>query len=189
MGAAEDPVSDVFPAEWPEESQADAVQSFVDTHVSSTGGSVISREDVATQADRDNNKHEHFGVILDRLEYNELAILKGNAIFADIFTVCSRKAIDDGLGEWGVRSEMRHDELCVLVLKVSCRPVGSSWDRATGIRRGNDGCGDKSSGGSSRVEVRKGIRIEKVVNETCTQLKRATGGEICGQARNGGCRW
>jgi hypothetical protein len=49
VGALQHPSGDIFATEWPEEPKADAMEGFVDAHVTSGRGSVIGREEIATK--------------------------------------------------------------------------------------------------------------------------------------------
>jgi hypothetical protein len=75
--ALKDPIGDIFAAEGPEEAEANAVQSFVNTHVTGRGGCVIGREDVTAKRQRNDDEHEHLLVVLDGLEDDELAFKQG----------------------------------------------------------------------------------------------------------------
>ncbi len=50
------------------------MEHFIDTHMSSGGGSMVGREDVAAKRSGDDNQHEELFVILDRLVDDDLAI-------------------------------------------------------------------------------------------------------------------
>jgi hypothetical protein len=64
------------------------MQRFVNTHVAGSRRSVISREDIATKRSRNNNQHEKLGIVLDRLENDQLPINESNTVLADIIAVC-----------------------------------------------------------------------------------------------------
>jgi hypothetical protein len=55
MGALQHPSCDTLAAEWAEEPKADAVNGFVDAHVTSGRGSVIGGEEIATKRQRGDN--------------------------------------------------------------------------------------------------------------------------------------
>ena len=48
MWTLEDPVLNILSALRPEETEADAVKSFVDAHVTWSGGGVVGRKDVSS---------------------------------------------------------------------------------------------------------------------------------------------
>jgi hypothetical protein len=48
---------------------------------------VVSREDVATERQGNDDEHQHFFVVLDRLENNKLAIKEGEAVLANLVSV------------------------------------------------------------------------------------------------------
>jgi hypothetical protein len=75
--ALEDPICDVLAAVRPEEAKTDTMQSFVDAHVASGWGGMVGREDVATKRERDNNQHQQFRIVLDRLKNGQFAFDKG----------------------------------------------------------------------------------------------------------------
>ena len=58
------------------------VQGFVNTHMTNRGRGMIGSENVMIEKQRDVDKHQHFLVVLDRLEDNELAIKKGEPVLA-----------------------------------------------------------------------------------------------------------
>ena len=76
MRTFEAPIGNDFATVELEEPEADAVKGFVDTHVAGRRGSMISREDVVAERKRDNNEHQHFGVVLDRLEDDQFTLNK-----------------------------------------------------------------------------------------------------------------
>jgi hypothetical protein len=79
VGALKDPSGDIFATtEWPEEAEVDAVKSFADAHVTGGGESMTIQEDVATEGQRNNNEHQEFLIVLDRLEDEKFAIAKQN---------------------------------------------------------------------------------------------------------------
>ena len=48
---------------------------------------MVGRENVATKRQRDDDKHQHFLVVLAGLEDNELVIEKREAVMVDVITV------------------------------------------------------------------------------------------------------
>jgi hypothetical protein len=96
----EAPISNDFPTMGPKEPKADVVKGFVDTHVAGGRSGMVGRENVATERNRNNDKHEHFGVVLNGLENNQFTLDKGQPIAADIIAVRRRmKRIGIGCGE------------------------------------------------------------------------------------------
>lgn len=85
----EDPIGNVFSTEGPKEPKADAVQSFVYTHVAGCGGCMISRENRTAQRSGYNNQHQQFSVILDVLKYHEAMVDDSDAVAADVIAVGS----------------------------------------------------------------------------------------------------
>jgi hypothetical protein len=84
MRTFEAPIGNDFATVGPEESEADAVKGFVDTHVAGRKGSMISRKDVAVERKRDNDEHQHFGVVLDGLKDDQFTLNERQPITADI---------------------------------------------------------------------------------------------------------
>jgi hypothetical protein len=98
----EAPIRNDFSTMRPKESKADAVKGFVDTHVAGWRGGVVGRENVAAERNRNNDKHQHFGVVLNGLEDNQFTLNKGQPIATDVIAVGGMKRIGIGWGEWGV---------------------------------------------------------------------------------------
>ena len=73
----ETPSRNDFSTMRPKESKADAVKGFVDTHVAGGRGGMVSRENVVAKRNRNNDKHQHFGVVLNGLEDNQFTLDKG----------------------------------------------------------------------------------------------------------------
>jgi hypothetical protein len=48
---------------------------------------VVSGEDVATERQGNDDEHQHFFVVLDRLEDDKLAIKEGEAVLANVVSV------------------------------------------------------------------------------------------------------
>jgi hypothetical protein len=117
--ALKDPIGDVFAAVGPKESEADAVQGFVDTHVASRGRCVVSGEDVATKRQWNYDKHQHFLVVLDGLKDNKLAIEKGQPVLADVIAVRRVDSGDIGWGEGNGGGQSVEQKLGVGVLLIS----------------------------------------------------------------------
>jgi hypothetical protein len=67
------PIGNNFPTVGPKEPETNVVKGFVDsiTNVAGRRGSIISRKDVALEQNRDNDEHQHFGVVLDWLEEDQ----------------------------------------------------------------------------------------------------------------------
>jgi hypothetical protein len=63
---------------------------------------MVGRENVAAERNRNNDKHQHFGVVLNGLEDNQFNLDKGQPIATDIIAVGWMKRIGIGCGEWGV---------------------------------------------------------------------------------------
>jgi hypothetical protein len=63
---------------------------------------VVGRENVAAERNRNNDKHQHFGVVLNGLEDNQFTLNKGQPIATDVIAVGGMKRIGIGCGEWGV---------------------------------------------------------------------------------------
>ena len=87
MRALEDPVGNIFAAERPEETKTNAMESFVDTHMAGGRGGMISRENVPTKRERNNDKHQEFFIVLDWLEDNKFAFEERQSILANVVTV------------------------------------------------------------------------------------------------------
>jgi hypothetical protein len=87
MRALKHPVGNVFATLWPEESEADAVEGLVDTHVPSGRRSVASRKDVAPKRKWDDNQHEHFLVVLHWLKHDQFALDHGDAVTTNIIAI------------------------------------------------------------------------------------------------------
>jgi hypothetical protein len=62
---------------------------------------MVGRENVAAERKRNkNDKHQHFGVVLNGLEDNQVTLDKGQPIATDIIVVGWMKRIGIGCGEW-----------------------------------------------------------------------------------------
>jgi hypothetical protein len=57
---------------------------------------MIGRENVVAERNRNNDKHQHFGVVLNRLEDNQFTLDKGQPIATNIITVGWMKRIGIG---------------------------------------------------------------------------------------------
>jgi hypothetical protein len=123
MREFEAPIGNDFVTVGPKEPEADAVKGFVDTYVTSRRGSVISREDVMPERNRDNDEHQHFGVVLYWLKDDQFTLKEGQPITADIIVVGLMKRIDIGIGEGGMRSQPLQQKFGVSVLVIRCKPV------------------------------------------------------------------
>jgi hypothetical protein len=121
--ALKNPGSDAFAAHRPKEAETDAVEGFINTHVTGRRGGMVGGEDVATQRQRDNNEHQHFGVILDGLEDDKLAIVERETVLTDIIAVSKVKGRNVSFQEWGRRRQVFKHELSVGVLLVGRGPV------------------------------------------------------------------
>ena len=123
MRTFEAPIGNDFATVELEEPEADAVKGFVDTHVAGRRGSMISREDVAAERKRDNNEHQHFGVVLDGLKDDRFTHDKGQSIVADIIAVGLMKRVDIGVREGSMRGQSLQQKFGVSILIVRCKPV------------------------------------------------------------------
>ena len=99
--ALKDPVGDVLAAQGPKETEADAVQSFVDPHMTSRGGCMVGGEDVMAKGQRDDDEHEHLLIVLNGLEDNELALKKRESVLVDVITVGSMESSEIGFRKRG----------------------------------------------------------------------------------------
>jgi hypothetical protein len=87
VGALEAPVSNIFAAMGPEEPEADAMECLVDSHVTGGGGGMVSGENVTAKRKGNNDQHQKFGVILDRLVDDQFAVDQGRAVLANVVAV------------------------------------------------------------------------------------------------------
>jgi hypothetical protein len=131
MGALEDPVGNIFATERPEETKTNAMKSFVDTHMAGGRGCMISRENVPTKRERNNDKHQEFFIVLDRLEDNKFAFEEGQAILANVVTVSGVEGRKVGFSKRRRRRESGEEEFGIRVLIVGRSPVKGGGDRAS----------------------------------------------------------
>lgn len=101
VGTAKNPLGNVLAAEGPEEAETNAMEGFVDAHVASRRGRVVGGEDITTERGWNDDKHQHFLVILDGLEDDELAIKEGESVAADVIAISVMKREDVSFGEGG----------------------------------------------------------------------------------------
>ncbi len=116
--ALKNPGSDVLAAHMPEEAEADAVEGFMNTHVTGRRGGMVGGEDVATQRQRDDDEHQHFCVVLDWLENDDLAIVERDTVLTDAIVVSKMKGRNVSCREGGRRRQAFVHELSVGVLLV-----------------------------------------------------------------------
>jgi hypothetical protein len=57
---------------------------------------MVGREKVVAERNRNNNKHQHFGVVLNGLEDNQFTLNEGQTIVTDIVMVGQMKKIGNG---------------------------------------------------------------------------------------------
>ena len=100
MGTLKNPVGNVFAGTWPEEAQPNSVQGLVDTYVAGGRRSMVGREDVTSKRQRNDDKHEEFLIVLNRLEDYKLAVEKRESVLPDVVSVRRTKSKDIGLGKW-----------------------------------------------------------------------------------------
>jgi hypothetical protein len=112
------PIGNDFTTVGPEEPEADVVKGFVDTHVAGRRSSMISRKDVAAERKRDDNEHQHFGVVLDGLKDDQFTLNKGQPIAADIIAVGLMKRVDIGVREGGMRGQSLQQKFGVRILII-----------------------------------------------------------------------
>ena len=117
------PIGNDFTTVGPEEPEADVVKGFVDTHVAGRRSSMISRKDVAAERKRDDNEHQHFGVVLDGLKDDQFTLNKGQPIAADIIAVGLMKRGDISFREGGMCGQLLQQKFGVSILIVRCEPV------------------------------------------------------------------
>jgi hypothetical protein len=48
---------------------------------------MVGKEEIATEGQRSNNKHQEFLIILDRLKYNEFAVKEGDTVLANVVAI------------------------------------------------------------------------------------------------------
>ena len=176
----EAPIGNDFPTVGPKEPETDAVKCFVDTHVADRRGSMISRKDVASEQNRDNDEHQHFGVILNWLEDDQFTLNEVHSIMTDIIAVGLMKRIDIGLGEGGIRGQPLQQKLGVYVLIIRCKPVkrrGNWLSRRDGV---NYKASDKFSGRGSSINKSKEMIIDEMIDKMGTKLERAASRKMLG---------
>ena len=84
---------------------------------------MISRKDGTAERKRDNDEHQHFGVVLDGLKDNQFTLDKGQPIAAEIIVVGLIKRVDIGVREGGMRGQSLQQKFGVSILIVRCKPV------------------------------------------------------------------
>jgi hypothetical protein len=84
---------------------------------------MVGRENVAAEQNRNNDEHQHFGVVLNGLEDKKFTLNKGRTIATDIIMVGWVKRIGIGCGERGALSQPLQHKLGVGVLVIRCKPV------------------------------------------------------------------
>ena len=157
----------------PEEPEVDAVKGFVDTHVAGRRGSMISREDVAAERKRDNNEHQHFGVVLDGLKDDRFTHDKGQSIVADIIAVGLMKRIEIGLEEGGMHGQPLQQKFDVSVLIIRCKPLKRRGNWTSRRDSVNQRASDKFSRRGSSINESKEIGINEMIDKMGTKSERA----------------
>jgi hypothetical protein len=83
----EAPVGYILATVWPEKTEADAMEGFVNPHMPGRRGCMVGGEDIASKGGGDDDEHEQFSIVLNRLENNQFAVNKGEAVATDIVAV------------------------------------------------------------------------------------------------------
>ena len=95
------------------------MQGLVDTHVAGVLRSMVGRGDVTLKRQLNDDKHDEFLIVLDRLEDYELAVEKPKSVLWDVVSVRRMKSKDIGLGKGRRRRQAIKEELGIGILLVS----------------------------------------------------------------------
>ena len=118
MRTLKNPVGDVLAGTWPEEAQPNSVQGLVDAHVAGGRRSMVGREDVTSKRQRNDDEHEEFLVVLNRLEDDELAVEKRESVLSDVVSVRRMKSKNIGLGKGRRGRQTIKEEFGIRILLV-----------------------------------------------------------------------
>jgi hypothetical protein len=171
--ALKNPGGDVFATEGPKETEADAVEGFVDAHMTGRRRCMVGGEDVAAKRQRDNDEHEHFLVVLDGLEDNKLALEKSDTVLTDIIAVRSMERRNISFREWSRRRQAGVHEFSVRVLLVSWRPVKRRWDRPRARGGADKGASNELGGRVGGIDGSKEVDVNEMVDEVGTKAEGA----------------
>jgi hypothetical protein len=123
VGTLEAPSSNVLVAVRPKEAKADAMKGFIDAHVACGGGGVISRKDVTTKGEGNDDKHQEFGVVQDGLVNNQFAINERHFVLADIIAICGMQGRAVRPGERGACGEPVKQQGSIGIIGVHRKPI------------------------------------------------------------------
>jgi len=161
------------------------VKGFVDTHVAGGRGGMVGKENVAAERNRNNDKHQHFGVVLNKLEDNQFTLNKGQTIATDVIAVGRMKRIGISCGERGALSQPLQHKLGV---GVHCNPVKRRRNWPSRRDCVNQRASDRFSGRSSSINESEKMDINEVIDEMGAKLERAAAGRTrhgVGERRGG----
>jgi hypothetical protein len=171
----EAPIGNDFPTMGSKEPKTDAVKGFVDTHVAGWKGGMVGRENVAAERNRNNDEHQHFGVVLSRLGDNQFTLNKGQPIATDIIMVGRMKRIGISCGEWGALGQPLQHKLGVGVLVIRCKPIKRRRNWPSRRDCGNHRASDKFGWRSGSIDEGEKMDINEMIDEISAKLKRAAG--------------
>jgi hypothetical protein len=169
--ALKDPIGNIFATERPKEAETDAMQSLVDTHVTSRGRGMVSREDVTTERRRDDDEHEHFLVVLNRLKNNELAVKERETVLADVVAVGSMERGDISFRKRGRRRQSGKQKTSIGVLLIGRSPIERGRNRARTGGGADEGASDKLGGRVGSVDGSEKVDIDEMVDEMRSKVE------------------
>jgi hypothetical protein len=183
MRALKNPGGDIFAAHRPEEAETDAVEGFINTHVTGRRRGMVGGEDITAQRRRDNDEHQHFRVVLNRLEHDNFAVVESETILTDIITVSVVEGRNVSFRKWSRGRQAFEHELSVGVLLISRGPVERRRNR-TGARGSVDKrASDKFGRRIGSVDRSEEVNIDEVINNMGSETERAASGQRKGVGR------
>ena len=145
VGTLKNPIGNILATVRPEESKTNPVQSLVNAHMASGRGGMVGREDVATEGQWNNDQHQHFLVVLDRLEDDKLAVQQRKAVLTNVIAVRRVEGRKIRLRDRGRGRQTLQEKLGIRVLMVGGSPIKSSRNRPGGGDGVDKGAGDEFS--------------------------------------------
>lgn len=138
---------------------------------------MVSREDVTTERQRNDDKHQHLFVVLDGLEDDELAVEEGEAVLADVVAVGIVEGRDVRLRKRRGRGQTVEQDFGIGVLLIGGGPVEGRGNRARAGDSIDEGAGDEFGRRVGSVDRSEEVDVNEMVDEVRTETEGATGRE------------